>query len=167
MSYNQKAEELVRNHVLESFNQMMDIIDVNEEFWNNVVNNEVKILQDEEGVVRKLGYEYDDQDEITIDKWHDIESELEDLITSLEMEQDDDDEVEKVQSVIDDTNDYDNEYADILEYWIVTDRLRRWLEEKGECVSEVGGLNIWGRGCCGQSIVLDNVIQEIYKEKYL
>lgn len=167
MSYNQKAEELVRDHVLESFNQMMDIIDVNEEFWNNVVNNEVKILQDEEGVVRKLGYEYDDQDEITIDKWYDIESELENLITSLEMEQDDDDEIGKVQSVIDDTNDYDSEYAEILEYWIVTDRLRRWLEEKGECVSEVRGLNIWGRGCSGQSIVLDNVIQEIYKEKYL
>jgi hypothetical protein len=60
------------------------------------------------------------------------------------------------------------EYPEILEYWLVSDYLLRKLREKGEVVMEdYHGLSIWGRTCSGQSITLDNVIEDIYIENIL
>jgi hypothetical protein len=60
------------------------------------------------------------------------------------------------------------EYPEILEYWLVSDYLLNRLKEKGEVVMEdYHGLSIWGRTCSGQSIMLDNVIEDIYIENML
>lgn len=58
------------------------------------------------------------------------------------------------------------DYISALEHWIVTDWLGARLFEKGEMVSELFGLHIWGRTTSGQAIHMDNVIEQIAaKEK--
>ena len=60
------------------------------------------------------------------------------------------------------------EYSEIYEHWIVSEWLAKRLEEKGESVEhDFFGLTIWGRGCTGQSIMLDSVIRDIWKESQL
>lgn len=59
------------------------------------------------------------------------------------------------------TDDFRNE---VYEHWLVSNWLSRKLKEKGETTGELCGLTIWGRGCTGQSICLDHVIQEIALE---
>ena len=52
-----------------------------------------------------------------------------------------------------------------FEHWIVTGWLMRELEERGEMVVEdFLGLTLWGRSCTGQTIAMDNVIQDIYDD---
>lgn len=60
-----------------------------------------------------------------------------------------------------DTDDYKSE---VFEHWIVTDWLANKLEARGHVTGEIMGLTIWGRPTTGQSISMDHVIQEIYKE---
>jgi hypothetical protein len=50
------------------------------------------------------------------------------------------------------------------EHWIVSNWLGRKLTERGYTVREVLGLTIWARGTTGQSISMDGVINEIYRE---
>lgn len=52
-------------------------------------------------------------------------------------------------------------YDEVSEHWIVTDFLGRKLEREGQTVRSVCGLTIWGRGCTGQAIAMDYVIQKI------
>lgn len=52
-------------------------------------------------------------------------------------------------------------YDEVYEHWIVTGFLGRRLQQEGHTVRNVCGLTIWGRGCTGQSIALDYVIQKI------
>ena len=53
------------------------------------------------------------------------------------------------------------DYADILEYWIVTNWLGEKLKKHGENVAEFLGFTIWGRQTSGQAILLDDVISRI------
>lgn len=62
-----------------------------------------------------------------------------------------------------DTDDYRHEP---YEYWLVSDRMYRDLEDLGYLVTEWKWLNIWGRECTGQSICLDEVISTICKRLY-
>lgn len=62
-------------------------------------------------------------------------------------------------------------YPEIYQWFSCSDWLIRALEEKGECTLDN---EFWGRQCCGQSVVLDSVIQEIafdwfvdYEKDYL
>lgn len=48
-----------------------------------------------------------------------------------------------------------------LEHWIVSGWFAEKLRDKGECVGELLGMNIWGRCCSGQAISLDGVILSI------
>ena len=51
------------------------------------------------------------------------------------------------------------------EHWVVSEWLADKLISKGEMVlKDFYGLTIWGRTNCGQAIMLDGVIQEIYSE---
>ena len=50
---------------------------------------------------------------------------------------------------------------EIYEHWVVDDFLYEKLEQQGESVGELFNLRIWGRGCTGQVIKLDSVIQQI------
>ena len=53
-------------------------------------------------------------------------------------------------------------YDPVYEHWVVSDFFRRKLEEKGEVTtSDFFGMEVWGRGCTGQAIMLDGVIAEI------
>lgn len=54
--------------------------------------------------------------------------------------------------------------VDIYEFYAVTDWLAGKLRAKGEHVADFYGLDVWGRGCTGQAIKLDNSIQEIALE---
>ena len=67
-------------------------------------------------------------------------------------------------------NIYDEEsdsYADILEYWFVSDWLGARLAEHGEpVIRDFYGFALWGRCCSGQSITLDAVIQDIAAEYF-
>ena len=52
-------------------------------------------------------------------------------------------------------------HPEVYEWWMVDSWFARKLQERGEIV--IDG-NIWGRQCTGQSIVLDWVTRDIYKE---
>ena len=52
-------------------------------------------------------------------------------------------------------------HPEVYEWWMVDGWFARKLQERGEIV--ING-NIWGRQCTGQSIVLDWVTRDIYKE---
>lgn len=54
--------------------------------------------------------------------------------------------------------------GEIYEHWIVSDYLAGRLEERGERIGKLDNLTVWGRGCTGQAILLDGVIQDIVKE---
>ena len=53
------------------------------------------------------------------------------------------------------------EYGDIYEHWIVSDWLARKLSERGHIVERYLGMTIWGRGCTGQAISMDGVMEQI------
>ena len=53
------------------------------------------------------------------------------------------------------------EYGEIYEHWIVSDWLGRKLSERGHVVESYLGMTIWGRGCTGQAISMDGVMEQI------
>jgi len=57
--------------------------------------------------------------------------------------------------------DFEADYTEALEHWIVSADLARHLTERGEMVGEVCGLTIWGRTTSGQAISSDSVIEDI------
>lgn len=56
------------------------------------------------------------------------------------------------------------EEDEVYEHWIISDWLAGRLRDKGYTVGEVSGLTIWGRGCTGQAISQDWVMQQIHAE---
>lgn len=55
----------------------------------------------------------------------------------------------------------DPEYGEIYEHWIVSEWLGRKLSERGYIVENYLGMTIWGRGCTGQAISMDGVMEQI------
>lgn len=53
---------------------------------------------------------------------------------------------------------------EVFEHWIVSDFLARQLKAKGETVGDLFGMTIWGRGCTGQAIAMDSVIEGIARD---
>ena len=51
---------------------------------------------------------------------------------------------------------------EIMEWWVVSDRLADKLEERGEPILKSDFGTWWGRCCSGQAIMLDAVIEDIY-----
>lgn len=60
----------------------------------------------------------------------------------------------------------DPDTDEVYEHWLVSGWLARKLEQQGEVIGEFAGLTIWGRGCTGQSITMDYVIEQITAETY-
>lgn len=52
-------------------------------------------------------------------------------------------------------------YAEIYEWWVVTDWFAEKLKAKGEAILDQWGGPWWGRRTTGQAIYMDSVIQEI------
>jgi hypothetical protein len=72
---------------------------------------------------------------------------------------DDEDLQDFVEKNVDDLADYEME---VLEYWIVDERFREKLAEKGEAtMEEFFGMPLWGRTTSGQGIAMDSVVAEI------
>lgn len=65
----------------------------------------------------------------------------------------------EIQEIIDDLVDMNfDRCPEVYQWFSCTDWLIRELEEKGECTLDG---EFWGRQCCGQSVVLDSVMQTI------
>ena len=62
-------------------------------------------------------------------------------------------------------NRIDGEYPEIYEHWNVGSWLKDKLEERGAPVAEVAGLDVWGRTTTGQSISLDGVMNDIFRQE--
>ena len=56
--------------------------------------------------------------------------------------------------------------VEAYEHWVISDWLARKLAAHGEMTMKFCGLTIWGRTCTGQSIALDSVIEDIYRESH-
>jgi hypothetical protein len=54
--------------------------------------------------------------------------------------------------------------SDILEWWLVTEQLARWLKRENEFVLKDLGCYWWGRTTSGQAIFIDRVITDIVKD---
>jgi hypothetical protein len=63
---------------------------------------------------------------------------------------------------IEDEETGESEMQEVFQWFIVSDYLAEKLKEKGEPI--INDENIWGRGTCGQAILLDYVITEICAE---
>ena len=61
-------------------------------------------------------------------------------------------------------HDLDYDYAEVHEYWIVTEWFGEKLKEKGEIVEDFMGFTLWGRQTTGQAILLDGVISRIAED---
>lgn len=72
--------------------------------------------------------------------------------------------LEELQEALENTDNAEFNYAEIFEYWFVSDYLAEKLEAKGEMIIDEFNCKIWGRACTGQAILLDYVINEICKE---
>jgi len=51
--------------------------------------------------------------------------------------------------------------SDVLEWWLVTSHMARWLRAENEVVIEDLGCQWWGRTTSGQAIFMDGVISDI------
>jgi len=67
-------------------------------------------------------------------------------------------------TTIDDMLEPEAEPQEIYEWWLVNNWLLEKLEAKGETILRSNYENWWGRGCTGQAIALDGVIEEIYDD---
>lgn len=56
--------------------------------------------------------------------------------------------------------------GEIYEHWIVSEWLADRLRDRSQRVGSLDNLTVWGRGCTGQAILLDSVIQDIVKERH-
>ena len=62
---------------------------------------------------------------------------------------------------------YDEEtesFKEVFEWWIVSNYFADKLLSRGEIMIYSGNLNIWGRQCTGQSITMDWLIRDMYKQ---
>jgi hypothetical protein len=53
--------------------------------------------------------------------------------------------------------------SDVLEWWLVTSHMARWLKAQDEVIIEDLGCCWWGRTTSGQAIYIDGVISDIAK----
>jgi DNA repair ATPase RecN len=91
----------------------------------------------------------------------DLEGKIDHLhgyITSLQ------DDYANLEAYQDRLEDIEEEYQEIYEWWIVDKWFARKLATKGQPILDCDYFTAWGRTCTGQSIHLDYVIEEIYKE---
>ena len=79
-----------------------------------------------------------------------------DLLAAIESLENDIEALEEV-------TEFDN-YPEIYQWFSCSDWFIRALEEKGQCTLDG---EFWGRQCCGQSIILDHVVQEIAFDWFL
>lgn len=110
-----------------------------------------------EDVTNYWMYETEDGERIT-------EDEKQERIDALETELDNattEEAEEAIQEKIDTINDLEQEPAEILEWWIVSEYLADKLEEQGECIYDNGQNKIWGRCTSGQAILLDACISYV------
>jgi hypothetical protein len=52
---------------------------------------------------------------------------------------------------------------DVLEWWLITPQLAKWLKAENEVILEVFDNYWWGRTVSGQAIYIDGVITNIAK----
>ena len=55
---------------------------------------------------------------------------------------------------------------EVLEYWEVSDRARRWLLDADELVVKAGGMDVWCRTTSGQAISMDECVQKAAIQAY-
>jgi len=70
----------------------------------------------------------------------------------------------KYETICDELENMDfDEYPEIMQWFECDSYLISKLKERGECILD---RTYWGRQCCGQSIILDGVIQKIAYDHY-
>jgi hypothetical protein len=94
------------------------------------------------------------------------DAEIERLEAEIEARDHEDQEQDRIaiQSEIDELKELETEARDILEWWAVDSMMFDSLKKHGEPVLEYANLNLWGRTCSGQAILLDHVITVIASE---
>lgn len=60
----------------------------------------------------------------------------------------------------------DPELREPYEYWIVSDYLGEQLKARNALVTKHWGFWLWGRETTGQSIILDAIFQDVWKNSY-
>lgn len=111
-----------------------------EEFYqylSDKADQVMEALEEQQGETT-TDQEYDLIEE-KIEKWQDVQTKYNDQLSELK-------------------NLYCDEYPEIYQWFYCSDWLLRKLENHSECTLDG---QFWGRQACGQSIVLDTVIQKI------
>jgi len=186
------AESMLNDHPMRLNNQIVEYILEQDDYENAPFTREDIINWDWFGVVNINGYEYqlieNERDEKLefYEYLRDKADSIIDKLENLQIECDSDEDYdsfqtklnkfeltqEKYQNIVDELESMDfDEKREIYQWFSCSDWLVRELESWGECTLDN---EFWGRTCCGQSVVLDHVIQKIafdyacdYKKDYL
>ena len=108
------------------------------ELYEHLRDRADRVFDELEELQREADQEYDDLQE-KIDRWEPVKDKYQTICENLE------------------SMDFD-EKPEIYQWFSCSDWLIRELEEHGQCTVDN---EFWGRQCCGQSITLDHVIQNI------
>lgn len=58
----------------------------------------------------------------------------------------------------------DPELREPYEFWIISSQFAYFLQQHNQLLTDYFGFHIWGRETTGQSILLDYVFQQVWKE---
>ncbi len=143
-----KVKRMVEQEVIVNVSTLVDTLQQNTklaESFNESLENEYP-LKDDSQLIYEFGDEYrEDWQDCVKDDPVDEQMSLADYIRSEES----------------DIYDYDSE---IFEWWLVTPWLYYRLKEREETVADWCNLRFWGRRTTGQTITLDEVMQQIQRE---
>ena len=139
------VDSMLKDHPLRLNNQIVEYILIQDDYENAPFTREDITNNTAYGQVEIDG----SWEELTEEERNEKVEELEEIEELTESQQQDLDELNNM--------DFD-EYPEIYQWFSCSDWLIRELEGKGQCTLDN---EFWGRQCCGQSVVLDNVMQEI------
>lgn len=98
------------------------------------------------------------------DKIKEIEEKIDELELLTEESEEATTEIEELQAEIDELIQEQEAPQEIFEWWTASKWLLNRLEEQGEPILKTDFGEWWGRTTTGQAILLDYVIEKIYKE---
>lgn len=155
----QKAEQIVSQEVFCCMSDIMEKLREKDEEFS------IRVLEQLPEHVRIHDIFTECQETYDRDELDDYIDKLNEVIRSTPYDTDEDIErLQDLQEALDEAEEAEFEYAEILEYWGVSDWLASKLKEKGELIIEEFNVSIWGRRTSGQHISMDFIMQEIARE---
>lgn len=153
-SIQEKVGKFVEQNVYLCCSDIVERLRIQDEEFDNAI---LEALPQTTNIINVLTGSWEDY------TYAELETYKEQLVEAIN-DTEDEERLEELQEALETIDNAEFNYAEIYEYWFVSDYLAEKLEEKGEMILDEFSTKIWGRACTGQAILLDYVINEICKE---